>query len=143
VKDPLAIGLGALACGTGFGGGTIVATLVIVRTLEHHASGPGTQESAADPVLVGTLAGLAVGAAFGWYRGRSLDSVWQRGVIGVLSAVGALLVAFLAWPIDHLLGIPGRIPGLAAWGVASFVLGGAGSAWSVRGSRDDALKEPE
>jgi len=57
----------------------------------------------------------------------------------VLSAVGALLVAFLAWPIDHLLGIPG----LAAWGLAGFVLGGAGSAWSVRGSRDDALKEPE
>ena len=139
MKDPLAIGLGGLACGTGFGGGTIVAALVIVRTLEHQVSGAGTQESAADPVLAGTLAGLAVGAAFGWHRGRLLDSVWQRGVIGVLSAVGALLVAFLAWPIDHLLGIPG----LAAWGVASFVLGGAGSAWSVRGSRDDALKEPE
>jgi len=139
VKDPLAIGLGGLACGTGFGGGTIVAALVIVRTLEHQVSGAGTQESAADPVLAGTLAGLAVGATFGWHRTRWLDNVWQRGVIGVLSAVGALLVAFLAWPIDHLLGIPG----LAAWGVASLGRGGAGSAWSVRGSRDDALKEPE
>ncbi len=122
MKDPLSIGLGGLACGTGFGGGTIVAALVIVRTLEHHVSGSGTQESAADPVLAGTLAGLAVGAAFGWHRSRSLDSVWQRGVIGVLSAVGALLVAFLAWPIDHLLGIPG----LAAWGVASFCAGRRG-----------------
>jgi len=139
VKDPLAIGLGSLACGTGFGGGTIVAALVIVRTLEHHVSGPGAQESAADPVLAGTLAGLAVGAAFGWHRSRWLDNLWQRGVIGVLSAVGALLVAFFAWPIDHLLGIPG----LAAWGAASFVLGGAGSAWSVRGRRDDALRDGE
>ena len=140
MKDPLAIGLGSLACGTGLGGGTIVAALVIVRTLERHVSPSGSQESAAaDPVLAGTLAGLAVGAAFGWHRSRSLDSVWQRGVIGVLSAVGALLVAFLAWPIDHLLGIPG----LAAWGVASVVLGGAGSAWSVRGSRDDALGDGE
>jgi len=139
VKDPLAIGLGGLACGAGFGGGTIVAALAIVRTLEHHVSSSGTQESAADPVLAGTLVGLAIGATFGWHRSRWLDNLWQRGVIGVLSAVGALLVAFLAWPIDHLLGIPG----LAVWGVASFVLGGAGSAWSVRGSRDDALRDGE
>lgn len=139
MKDPLAIGLGSLACGTGLGGGTIVAALVIVRTLEHHVSSSGTQESAADPVLAGTLAGLAVGAAFGWHRSRWLDSVWQRGVIGVLSAVGALLIAFFAWPIDHLLGIPG----LAAWALAGFVLGGAGSAWSVRGSREDALRDRE
>jgi NhaP-type Na+/H+ or K+/H+ antiporter len=139
VKDPLAIGLGGLACGTGFGGGTIVAALVIVRTLEHHVSGSSTQESAADPVLAGTLAGLAVGATFGWHRSRSLENLWQRGVIGVLSAVGALLVAFLAWPIDHLLGIPG----LAAWGVGSFVLGSAGGTWSARGSRDDALRDRE
>ena len=89
--------------------------------------------------IVAGLVAVWLGAAFGWHRSRALDSVWQRGVIGVLSAVGALLVAFLAWPIDHLLGIPG----LAAWGIAGFVLGGAGSAWSVRGSRDDALKEPE
>jgi len=91
VKDPLAIGLGGLACGTGFGGGTIVAALVIVRTLEHHVNPSSTQESAADPVLAGTLAGLAVGATFGWHRSRWLDNVWQRGVIGVLSAVGAII----------------------------------------------------
>ena len=78
MKDPLAIGLGSLACGTGFGGGTIVAALVIVRTLEHHVSGPGAQESAADPVLAGTLAGLAVGATFGWLRSRWLDNLWQQ-----------------------------------------------------------------
>jgi hypothetical protein len=139
VKDPLAIGLGALACGAGLGGGTIVAALVIVRTLEHHVSAPQYQESAADPVLAGTLAGLAVGATFGWRRSRRLDNLWQRGVIAVLSTVGALLFGFIAWPIDHLLGVAG----LAVWGVASFVLGGAASAWAVRGSRDDALRDAE
>jgi len=139
VKDPLAIGLGALACGAGLGGGTIVAALVIVRTLEHHVSASNYQESAADPVLAGTLAGLAVGATFGWRRSRWLDNVWQRGVIGALSTVGALLLGFIAWPIDHLFGVGG----LAVWGVASFVLGGAASAWAVRGSRDDALRDAE
>src|SRR2546422_5597462 len=54
VKDPLAIGLGALACGTGLGGGTIVTALVIVRTLEHHVTASNYQESGADPVLAGT-----------------------------------------------------------------------------------------
>ncbi|HYU00168.1 MAG TPA: hypothetical protein VEK85_07305 [Gemmatimonadales bacterium] len=139
MKDPLAIGLGALACGAGLGGGTIVAALVIVRTLEHHVSASNYQESAADPVLAGTLAGLAVGATFGWRRSRWLDNVWQRGVIGALSTVGALLLGFIAWPIDHLFGVGG----LAVWGVASFVLGGAASAWAVRGSRDDALRDAE
>jgi len=139
VKDPLAIGLGALACGAGLGGGTIVAALVIVRALEHHVSAPNYQEGTADPILAGTMAGLAVGATFGWRRSRWLDNLWQRGVIGALSAVGALLLGFIAWPIDRLLGLAG----LAVWGVASFVLGGAASAWAVRGSRDDALRDPE
>src|SRR5439155_1415511 len=83
---------GALACGAGLGGGTIVAALVIVRTLEHHVSAPNYQEGAADPILAGTMAGLAVGATFGWRRSRWLDNLWQRGVIGALSAVGALLL---------------------------------------------------
>ncbi len=116
-----------------------MVALVIVRTLEHHVTASNYQESAADPVLAGTLAGLAVGATFGWRRSRRLDNVWQRGVIGALSTVGALLLGFIAWPIDHLLGVAG----LALWGIASFVLGGAASAWAVRGSRDDALRDPE
>jgi hypothetical protein len=33
-KDPVAIGLGALACGSGLGGGTIVAALVVVQGLQ-------------------------------------------------------------------------------------------------------------
>jgi NhaP-type Na+/H+ or K+/H+ antiporter len=136
VKDPLAVGLGSLACGAGFGGGTIVAALVIVRAMEPHVSAANYEESAADPVLIGTFAGLVVGAGFGWWRSRALDhNIWQRGVIAVLSAVGAVLLAFIAWPVDQLLGVYG----LAAWGVAGFILGGAGSAWARKGSREDAI----
>jgi hypothetical protein len=137
VKDPLAVGLGALACGAGFGGGTIVAALVIVRTLEHHVRAASYDESAADPVLVGVFAGLAVAAGFAWWRSRSLDNVWQRGVIAVMAAVGGVLISFIAWPVDRLLGIPG----LAVWGAASFLVGGAGSAWARKGSRPDAIDE--
>jgi len=136
VKDPLAVGLGSLACGAGFGGGTIVAALVIVRALEGHVSAANYEDSAADPVLIGTFAGLVVGAGFGWWRSRALSNIWQRGVIAVLSAVGGLLLAFIAWPVDQLL----RIYGLAAWGLASFVLGAAGSAWARKGSREDAIQ---
>jgi len=135
VKDPLAIGLGALACGTGLGGGTIVAGLVIVRALEHRVAAVTYEESAADPVLVATLLGLALAATFGWRRSRGLDNVWQRGVIGVMSAFGAVLVGFLAWPLDRFFGLAC----LVAWAVVALLGGAAASLWAARGSRDDAL----
>jgi hypothetical protein len=135
VKDPLAVGLGALGCGAGFGGGTIVAALVIVRTLERHVSAASYEDAAADPVLVGTFAGMAVAASFGWWRSGALGNIWQRGVIAVMAAVGAILVGFIAWPVDRLLGVAG----LAAWGVASLLLGGASSVWARKGSREDAI----
>jgi hypothetical protein len=137
VKDPLAIGLGALTCGAGLGGGTIVAGLVIVRSLERHASAAAYEEIAGDPVLVATFAGLVVAAAFGWRRTRALENAWQRGVIEVMSAVGAVLVGFIAWPVDRLL----HIPGLVAWAALSFIIGGVGSSWAVKGSRDDAVRD--
>jgi hypothetical protein len=137
VKDPLAVGLGALASGTGFGGGTIVAALVIVRILERHVSAASYGESAASPVLMGAFAGMAVAAGFGWWRSRALDNIAQRGVIAVMAAVGALLVGFIAWPVHRLLGIIG----LVAWGVASLILGGASSGWARKGSREDAIDE--
>ena len=137
MKDPLAIGLGALTCGTGLGGGTIVTGLALVRSLERHVSAAGYEEIAGDPVIVATLAGLAVAATFSWRRTAPLDNLWQRGVIGAMSAVGAVLVAFIGWPVDRLL----HIPGLIVWAVASFIIGGTGSAWALKGSRDDALRE--
>src|SRR2546422_8514019 len=35
---------------------------------------------------------VGVGGACGWYRSAALDNVWQRGVIAVLAAVGAILI---------------------------------------------------
>lgn len=137
MKDPLAIGLGALTCGAGFGGGTIVAGLVIVRSLERQASAAAFEEIAGDPVLAATFAGLVVAATFGWRRTRALENLWQRGVIEVMAAVGAVLIGFIAWPVDRLL----HIPGLVAWAAMSFIIGGAGSTWAVKGSRDDAVQE--
>ncbi|HUL02627.1 MAG TPA: hypothetical protein VLV16_05280 [Gemmatimonadales bacterium] len=139
MKDPLSVGLGALGSGAGTGGATIVAALILVRTLERHFPGINYEESAQDPVLVGTFAGLAVGAAFGWRKSGALDNIAQRGVIGLLSAVGALLIAFIAWPVHRLLGIPGLI-GL---GLASFALGVAASRWAAQGSRPDAVDTHE
>lgn len=135
MKDPLAIGLGALTSGVGLGGGTIVAGLAIVRSLEHHAGTAGYEDIAGDPVIAATFAGLAVAATFGWRRTRALENLWQRGVIGVMSVVGAMLVGFIAWPVDRLL----QTPGLIAWAVTTFIVGAAGSAWAVKGSRDDAV----
>ena len=132
MRDPLAVGLGALACGAGLGGGTIVTALFIVR-LEPRASIAGYELSG------GVFAGLIVAGGFGWWRSRSLENVWQRGVIGVMAAVAALLVGFLAWPIDGLL----RLPGLVVWAALSFALGAAAGAWAKRGSRDDALPDVE
>ncbi len=135
MKDPLAVGLGSLACGAGFGGGTIVSALVIVRTMARHVSPDTYQESAADPVLIGAFAGLAVAASFGWLRSGALDNIWQRGVVAILAAVGALIIGFIAWPVDQLLGRTGLI----VWGVMSVVMGVAGSRWARRGSREDAI----
>src|SRR5205823_4899706 len=80
--------------------------------------------------LAGLLAGVAVAGMFGWRRSRPLENLWQSGVIGVLAAVGALLVGFLAAVADRLLGFPGLI----AWGVLSAVVGTAASRWSVAGA---------
>ena len=131
-KDPLAIGLGALACGVGLGGGVITLALILVRALQRlDVARYGQAVSDASPTLLaGLFAGIAVAAGFGWRRSRALENDWQRGVIGVLSAVGALLVGFLAAPVHLFLGMPGLI----AWATASTGFGIAGSVWATKGS---------
>jgi hypothetical protein len=81
--------------------------------------------------LVGLLAGVAIGALFGWRRSVPLGNLWQRGVIAVLAAVGALLIAFLfAKPAEIFFGFAG----LAVLGLAAAAFGVAGSRWALRGS---------
>ena len=85
-------------------------------------------------MTVGLAAGILVAALFGWRRSAPLHNLWQRGVIGVLAVVGALLVSFFfAIPADYFLGLWGLVL-LAA---ASFGLGVAGSHWAVRGAASD------
>ena len=134
-KDPLAIGLGALACGVGLGGGTIIAALLVVQELQRRLDPTSYRQAAADPLVLGLLAGIAVGAAFGWRKSRALENIWQRGVIAVLATVGALLLGFLAAPVHRLAGLWG----LPVWGLASLALGVTGGRWATRGSRHHPL----
>ena len=83
-----------------------------------------------DPLLAGLAAGVALAAIFGWRRSNGIDNLWQRGVIGVLSAVGAILVGFLAAPIDRFFGLAG----MAAWLVLSAAFAALGSSWAAKGN---------
>jgi hypothetical protein len=132
-RDPLAIGLGALACGAGLGGATITLAQLLVKLLQGRLDPDHYREAAGDPLLAGLLAGVAVAGLFGWRRSRPLENLWQSGVIGVLAAVAALLVGFLAAVADRLLGFPGLI----AWGAVSATVGAAASRWAIAGARAD------
>jgi len=126
----LAIGLGALACGAGLGGATITLAQLVVKLLQGRLEPDRYREAAGDPLLAGLLAGVAVAGIFGWRRSRPLENLWQNGVIGVLAAVGALLVGFFAAVADRLLGFPGLI----AWGLLSVAVGTAASRWAIAGA---------
>jgi len=131
-KDPLAIGLGSLACGIGLGGATITLAQVVVKLLQGRIDPVYYPEVMADPLLAGLFAGVVVATLFAWRRSRPLGNIWQGGVIGVLAAVGALLVGFLAAVADGFLGFAG----LGVWGALSVAVGVAGSRWATRGSRE-------
>jgi hypothetical protein len=130
IKDPLAIGLGALATGVGLGGATVTLAQGVVSILRERVDPMYYPFVGGDPLLAGLAAGVALAAIFGWRRSRGIDNIWQRGVIAVLAAVGALLVGFLA-ALAHGLG---GVVGLVVWGAASLALGIVGSQWAVRGS---------
>jgi len=132
-RDPLAIGLGALACGAGLGGATITLAQLLVKLLQGRLDPDHYRDAAGDPLLAGLLAGVAVAGLFGWRRSRPLENLWQSGVIGVLAAVAALLMGFLAAVADRLLGFPGLI----AWGALSATVGTAASRWAIAGARAD------
>jgi hypothetical protein len=136
-KDPLAIGLGALATGAGLGGAVVTLAQIFVEQLQTRLEPGDYQKVAGDPLMAGLFAGIAVAALFAWRRSTPLENVWQSGVIGVLAAVGALLVGFLAALVDRLLGLPGMI----GWGLLSVALGVAGSRWAVQRAAGPGKRE--
>jgi hypothetical protein len=129
-KDPLAIGLGALAAGAGLGGATVILAQGVVAVLRERVDPVYYPFVGGDPLLAGLAAGVALAAIFGWRRSRQIDNLWQRGVIGVLAAVGAILIGFLAAPVDRFFGLAG----MAAWLVLSAAFGALGSRWAAKGS---------
>ena len=130
-KDPLAIGLGALAAGVGLGGACFGVMLLAIRALQwHEFSRYGDSLSTLDPSY-GVAASVTVAVLFGWRRSVPLENGWQQAVITVLSVFGSLFLGILAVPLWHYL----EFWGLAGLTVLSLGLGIAGSHWSVRGAR--------
>jgi len=131
-KDALAIGLGALATGAGLGGAVVTLAQIFVELLQTRLEPADYQRVAGDPLMAGLFAGIAVAALFAWRRSTPLENLWQSGVIGVLSAVGALLIGFLAAVADRFLGLVGMI----AWGLLSVACGVLGSRWAMRAATE-------
>ena len=129
VKDPLALGLGSLASGVGFGGACLTAAQILASILRGDLEPNAYRETAADPLLAGLIAAIGVGGACGWYRSAALDNIWQRGVIAVLAAVGAILIGFLAAPLDRFFGLLGMI----VWLLLNVAFGILATRWAMRG----------
>jgi hypothetical protein len=126
-KDPLALGLGSLIGGIGFGGACMTASQIIVSLNQER------YETLGNLLLGGLLVSVGVAGMCGWYRSFQLDNIWQRGVIAVLAAFGAILVGFLAAPIDNFFGVIGMI----VWLALNIVVGVAGTRWAIRGKGEE------
>jgi len=133
VKDPLALGLGSLASGVGFGGACLTAAQILASILRGDLEPNAFRETAADPLLAGLIAAIGVGGACGWYRSAALDNIWQRGVIAVLAAVGAILIGFLAAPLDRFFGLLGMI----VWLLLNVAFGILATRWAMRGKGEE------
>ena len=133
VKDPLALGLGSLASGVGFGGACLTAAQILASILRGDLEPNAFRETAADPLLAGLIAAIGVGGACGWYRSAALDNIWQRGVIAVLAAVGAILIGFLAAPLDRFFGLLGML----VWLLLNVAFGILATRWAMRGKGEE------
>jgi MYXO-CTERM domain-containing protein len=135
------VGFGALATGAGLGGAMLTLAQIVVSLLRSHLETVAYQEAFPDPLFYGMFAALGLAAFFSWRRSHPVENVWQRGVIAVLAAVGALLIGFLGAIADRALGLPGLI----GWGVAAVAFGVAGSRWAIHaaaGPEPDAPGTP-
>ena len=124
VKDPLALGLGSLAAGDGFGAACMTASQIALSLNQQRFELLGYYV-----LTAGLIAAVGVGGAVGWYRSFSLDNIWQRGVIAVLAAVGSILIGFLAAPLDRFFGILGMI----VWLLLNVAFGILATRWALRG----------
>lgn len=128
-KDPLALGLGSLGAGIGFGSAWMSAAQIVTAILRDYRTPEATGDPASKVLTAGLFLAIGVGGGVAWYRSYSLDNIWQRGVIAVLAAVGALLVGFLGAPIYGLM----SLAGLAVWLLLGLILGSLANRWAIRG----------
>jgi hypothetical protein len=128
-KDPLAIGLGSLGAGVGFGSALMSAAQIVTAILRDYRTTDPVTDPASKALTVGLLLAIGVGGGVAWYRSYPLDNIWQRGVIAVLGAVGALLIGFLGAPIYRWI----NIPGLIAWVLIGVIIGILANRWASRG----------
>lgn len=124
IKDPLALGLGSLASGVGFGGACMTAAQIFLALNQQRFEILGYYT-----LTAGLITAVGVGGAFGWYRSFALDNIWQRGVIAVLAAVGAVLIGFFAALLDRFLGVIG----MTVWLVFTIALGVLATRWAIKG----------
>lgn len=123
VKDPLALGLGSLGGGVGFGGACLTTAQLFVGLTPERYDVHGYLLTA------GPIVALGVAAVCGWHWSLPLENIWQRGVIAVLAAVGALLVGFVAAPIDHFFGVAGMV----VWLLLNIAFGIVTTRWAIKG----------
>jgi hypothetical protein len=123
-KDPLALGLGSLGAGVGFGSAFMTTSQIVLRLLQEDFERVGYYV-----LTAGFIAAVGIGGAYSWYRSFNLENIWQRGVIAMLAAVGAILVGFLAAPMDRFFGVAGMI----LWLALNIVFGVACARWAIRG----------
>jgi len=129
VKDPLALGLGSLGAGTGFGAACLTGAQIVAAILRGELEPAAYRDVGGNPLLAGLIAAIGVGGAVGWYRSFPLENVWQRGVIAVLAAIGACLVGFLAAIPDRFLGPVG----LAVWFLLNVAFAIVATRWAIQG----------
>ena len=132
-KDPLALGLGSLGAGVGFGSALMTSSQIALRVLQDQFERQGHYV-----LFTGVLAAVGLGGAYGWYRSSDLDNIWQRGVIAVLAAVGAILLGFLAAPMDRFFGVTG----MAVWLALGIAFGVACARWAIKGKGGGGLASP-
>jgi hypothetical protein len=132
-RDPLALGLGSLAAGVGFGGACLSASQVVTAILRDYVSPNDATDPGSKALAAGLFLAIGVGGGYAWYRSAALENIWQRGVIAVLGAVGALLAGFLAAPIYGLVGLPGLI----IWVILDIAVGFAAMRWAVGGTGEE------
>jgi len=127
VKDPLAVGLGSLAGGVGFGAACMTTAQIFVALNEER------YDLSSSLLVGGLLTALGIGGMCGWYRSYALENVWQQGVIAVLAAIGALLIGFLAAPIYKFSGVWGMI----IWLLLNIAFGILATRWAIRGREEE------